>query len=202
MSVDDLRMRPGELACVCGSPEAGDDALNAHDLGRLAAGFGLSALAQALVLSTLPETSRLLAPTLDRLGWPYALLLVGAALATFPAAFLIDAFGRRSAFALGASLGVAGGLLTAFAASRGNFPALCLGAFWLGLAQGFALFYRHIAARGSALATRAGLSAFLFPVRIDKSIPKREIGGRFAVLEIDDRHLIGVFFRQIEPSPD
>ncbi len=157
MSVDDLRMRPGELACVCGSPEGGDDALDAHDLGRLAAGFGLSALAQALVLSTLPEASRLLAPTLDRLGWPYALLLVGAALATFPAAFLIDAFGRRSAFALGASLGVAGGLLTAFAASRGNFSALCLGAFWLGLAQGFALFYRHIAARGSALATRAGL---------------------------------------------
>ncbi len=157
MSVDDLRMRAGELACVCGAQEGGDDALDAHDLGRLAAGFGLSALAQALVLSTLPEASRVLAPTLDRLGWPYALLLVGAALATFPAAFLIDAFGRRSAFALGASLGVAGGLLTTFAASRGNFSALCLGAFWLGLAQGFALFYRHIAARGSALATRAGL---------------------------------------------
>ena len=157
MSVDDLRMRAGELACVCGAQEGGDDALDAHDLGRLAAGFGLSALAQALVLSTLPEASRVLAPTLDRLGWPYALLLVGAALATFPAAFLIDAFGRRSAFALGASLGVAGGLLMAFAASRGNFSALCLGAFWLGLAQGFALFYRHIAARGSALATRAGL---------------------------------------------
>jgi len=157
VSVDDLRMRAGELACVCGAQEGGDDALDAHDLGRLAAGFGLSALAQALVLSTLPEASRVLAPTLDRLGWPYALLLVGAALATFPAAFLIDAFGRRSAFALGASLGVAGGLLTTFAASRGNFSALCLGAFWLGLAQGFALFYRHIAARGSALATRAGL---------------------------------------------
>ncbi len=157
MSVDDLRMRAGELSCLCGPAAAGDDALDAHDLGRLAAGFGLSALAQTLVLSTLPEASRLLAPTLDRLGLPYALLLVGAALATFPAAFLIDAFGRRSAFALGASLGVAGGLLTAFAASRGNFPALCLGAFWLGLAQGFALFYRHIAARGSALATRAGL---------------------------------------------
>jgi len=100
VSVDDLRMRAGELACVCGAQEGGDDALDAHDLGRLAAGFGLSALAQALVLSTLPEASRVLAPTLDRLGWPYALLLVGAALATFPAAFLIDAFGRRSAFAL------------------------------------------------------------------------------------------------------
>ena len=49
---------------------------------------------------------------------------------------------------------------------------------------------------------RPGLSTFLFPVRIDKSVPEREIGGRLAVLEIDDRYLIGVFFRQIEPSPD
>ncbi|MGA8171718.1 MAG: MFS transporter [Methylocystis sp.] len=157
MSVDDLGMRPGELACLCGPGRLSDDSLDAHDLGRLATGFGLSALAQALALSALPEMSSLLAPTLGLLGAPYALLLVGAAIATLPAAFLIDAFGRRSAFALGGSLGVAGGLLAAFAATRGNFPMLCLGAFWLGIAQGFALFYRHIAARGSALATRAGL---------------------------------------------
>ena len=127
---------------------------NADNPWRLAAGFGVAALGQALVLSVLPEASRLLAPTSARLGWPYALMLIGAALATFPAAFLIDAFGRRSAFALGSSLGAAGGLLAAFASSRGNFPALCLGAFWLGLAQGFSLFYRHVAARGLA---RAGL---------------------------------------------
>mgnify|MGYP003344252687 CR=1 FL=1 len=35
--------------------------------------------------------------------------------------------------------------------------ALCVGAFWLGLAQGFALFYRHVAAQGSA---RAALAVF------------------------------------------
>ncbi len=154
---DELPVRPGELSCVCGPAGESEYALDVHDLWRLAAGFGLAVLAQALVLSALPEASSLLAPTPSRLGWPYALLLVGAAVATFPAAFLIDAFGRRSAFALGSSLGVAGGLLAAWGASHGVFGALCLGAFWLGLAQGFSLFYRHIAAGGSALATRGGL---------------------------------------------
>jgi MFS family permease len=154
---DELPMRPGELSCVCGPAGDIEGALDVHDLWRLAAGFGLAVLAQALVLSALPETSSLIAPTPSSLGWPYALLLIGAALASLPAAFLIDAFGRRSAFALGSSLGIAGGLLAAWGASHGNFPALCLGAFWLGLAQGFSLFYRHIAARGSAMATRAGL---------------------------------------------
>jgi hypothetical protein len=159
MSVRDfseLPMRPGELSCVCGPSGAAVDALDVRDLWRLAAGFGLAVLAQALVLSALPETSIHVAP-LGRVGWPYAFLLIGAALASFPAAMLIDSFGRRAAFALGSSLGVAGGLLAAWGASRGIFSALCLGAFWLGVAQGFSLFYRHIAALGSALAARGGL---------------------------------------------
>ncbi len=154
---NELPVRPGALSCICGpSGHGGEDTLDVRDLWRLAAGFGLAVLAQALVLSALPEASAHVASP-GRLGWPYALLLVGAALATFPAAFLIDSFGRRSAFALGSSLGVAGGLLSAWGASRGVFAALCLGAFWLGLAQGFSLFYRHIAACGSALAARGGL---------------------------------------------
>jgi MFS family permease len=156
---DELPMRPGELSCVCGPSVGGEDALEVRDLWRLAAGFGLAVLAQALVLSALPEASSGVAPA-GRIGWPYALLLIGAALASFPAALLIDAFGRRSAFALGASLGVAGGLLSAWGVSHGVFGALCLGAFWLGLAQGFSLFYRHIAARGSSLAARGGLLVF------------------------------------------
>jgi MFS family permease len=160
MSVEefDSRLaRAGELLCVCGAGggERGD--ADRRALATLAGGFGLSVLAQALVLAQLPDASRLLAPSAERIGWPFALLLVGAALASFPAALLIDAFGRRSAFALGASLGAAGGALTAFGVAHGHFPALCLGAFWLGLAQGFGLFYRHVAALGGALPAQGGL---------------------------------------------
>ncbi|MCC3246842.1 MFS transporter [Methylocystis sp. WRRC1] len=155
MSVDQIdedAMRVGRLACAC--PPGADREAVTDNRAILAACFGLAVLAQALTLTVLPEQSRLLAPTAERMGWPFALLLVGAALATFPAAMLVDAFGRRAAFGLGASLGAAGGALCAFSLTRGNFFALCLGAFWLGLAQGFALFYRHIAAQGSA---RGGL---------------------------------------------
>jgi len=155
--IDENVMRVGQLACAC-PPGAERDALT-DNRAILAAGFGLAVLAQALALTVLPEQSRLFAPTIERIGWPFALLLVGAAVATFPAAMLVDAFGRRAAFGLGASLGAAGGALCAFSIARGNFFGLCLGAFWLGLAQGFALFYRHIAAQGSArggLVTLAG----------------------------------------------
>lgn len=148
-------LRLGQIGCAC--PASLERASITDNRGTLAAGFGLAVLAQALVLTVLPEQSRLIAPTPERIGWPFALLLVGAALASFPAAMLVDSFGRRAAFGLGASLGAAGAALGAFALARGNFFGLCVGAFWLGLAQGFALFYRHIAAQGAA---RNGLFVF------------------------------------------
>lgn len=140
-----LMMRPGQLVCAC----PGDQASSGDNRAALALGFGLAVLAQALVLTVLPEQSRLIAPDATRIGWPFALLLVGAAAASFPAALLIDSFGRRAAFALGGSLGAAGAALGVFAIDHFLFGLLCLAAFWLGLAQGFALFYRHVAAQGA-----------------------------------------------------
>ena len=153
--ISDPAFRAGQIACACPT-DAERDAVTDNRL-ILTVAFGLAVLAQALTLTVLPEQGRLLAPTNAGVGLPFALLLIGAAVASFPATLLIDAFGRRAAFGLGASLGAAGGALCAFAAMRNNFFALCLGAFWFGLAQGFALFYRHVAAQGSA---RAALAVF------------------------------------------
>lgn len=116
-------------------------------------------LAQTLVLAALPVSAAALAPKPILAGAPYALTLLGATLATLPASFLIDSFGRRGALALGASLGVAGGALAAFASLHREFALLCVGAFWLGVSNGFALFYRHAAAAGPSGA-RGG--AFVF----------------------------------------
>ncbi|WP_442754535.1 MFS transporter [Methylocystis sp. JAN1] len=166
---DDGAMRMGQIVCAC--PASLPRAQITDNRLTLAVGFSLAVLAQALVLAVLPEQGRLMAPTAERVGWPFALLLVGAALASFPAALLVDGFGRRAAFGLGASLGVAGGALAAFAVARANFFGLCVGAFWLGLAQGFALFYRHIAAQGASrdglivLASGAG-AALLAPLLV------------------------------------
>ena len=89
-------------------------------------------------------------------------MLIGAAVATFPASFLLDAFGRRASFALGASHGVAGGLVLAWALGANAFLPFCLGAFWLGVAQGFGLFYRHEAAMGGGAMGRAMLLGVVF----------------------------------------
>jgi MFS family permease len=167
----DSMARAGRLACFCppGAP-SGAPYLGAADGGdrwspgvaTLAAGFALSVLSQSLALGVLPLAGRLLAPAPHLMAAPYIAMLLGAAAATFPASFLLDAFGRRAALALGASLGTAGGLVMAWALLANLFAPFCLGAFWLGVAQGFSLFYRHEAALGATGSSRARAALIVF----------------------------------------
>ena len=160
VDLDDALARPGQVACVC-DPDAPDSGTaQASLVWRLATAFGLSVLAQALIVATLPIAAAGIAPRASLAGWPFALTLLGAAVASLPASFLLDVFGRRAAFGLGASLGIAGGVVIAWSILERRFPGLCLGAFWLGLAQGFGLFYRHAAAQGAA--SRARSAGFVF----------------------------------------
>jgi len=139
--------RAGQLACLCGEYFGpADRPWKQPGTASLAFGFALAVLAQALVAGVLPLAGQQVAPRPDWAGLPFAAMLLGAVAATVPASHLLDRFGRRAAFALGASLGLAGGLITAFALVERDFVLLCLGAFWLGIAQGFGLFYRHAAA--------------------------------------------------------
>jgi MFS family permease len=150
--------RAGQLDCVCG-PLVEDSTRNRFDGWRLTLGFALAVLAQALTLAALPVAGARLAPHPVLAYLPYALTLLGAAIASFPASLLLYQFGRRAAFGLGATLGTAGGLLSASAIVTQQFGALCLGALWIGIAQGFALFYRHAAASARAGGSRAALTA-------------------------------------------
>ncbi len=149
--------RAGQLDCVCG-PLASDAPRSRYDGSRLTIGFGLAVLAQALTLAALPIAGAKLAAQPVLANLPYAATLLGAALASLPASMLLDQFGRRAAFGLGAGLGSAGGLIAAVAIVRQQFGLLCLGALWIGVAQGFALFYRHAAATAGAGGSRAALT--------------------------------------------
>jgi len=139
--------RPGHLVCACDVAAPADSPAPAADapaLGFAAGVFALTVLTQALTAAVLPLAGVVLAP---RPGWaplPFALTLVGAGVATLPAALLTDLFGRRAALAMGASLGLAGGAIAAWSFVSGQFFGLALGAFWLGVAQGFGFFYRHV----------------------------------------------------------
>jgi len=157
--LDGLRLRAGQLFCACGSDgmPLAFGALPQHaSTLRLASAFGVAIFAQVLIYSALPLASLAIAPSDAAVALPFAALLLGSAVASFPASLLMDLFGRRSAFALGASLGIAGGLLAAFAVSERQFLIFLLGALWLGMAQGFAVFYRH------AASLAGGSGAFVF----------------------------------------
>lgn len=152
--------RAGRLSCFCpaDAPVRGET----RGLMALAGGFAASVLSQTLVLGLLPLAGLLLAPAPSMAVLPLVAMLLGAALATFPASFLLDTFGRRASFALGASHGLAGGCLMAWSLATQNFHPFLLGAFWMGVAQGFSLFYRHEAAVGSSRGERLIAIALVF----------------------------------------
>lgn len=168
--VDSLRLRAGQIFCACdvdGLPLDLDTLPKETSLLRMALAFSSSILAQVLTLSILPIASATFLPVSGSLPWPFMVFLAGAALAGFPASYLLDRLGRRSAFALGASLGLAGGILSAVALSERLYPIFLIGILWLGMAQGFGLFYRHagaMAGRAGGLVFGAGaLGALLAP---------------------------------------
>jgi MFS family permease len=146
MSASSAMPRAGRLDCLCEPIEATDGTTDVGGTALLAVAFALSVLSQVLTLTILPLAGLSLAPSGTWATLPYAAFYAGAALASLPASLLLDAFGRRAAFSLGASLGVAGGLLSAWSLLQWQFTGLVLGAFWLGIASGFSLFYRHAAA--------------------------------------------------------
>lgn len=146
----DGAQRAGRLACFCPPAQPVMGAVEAGALWRMSLGFACAVLAQTLVTGLLPLAGLILAPAPYLMSAPYMAMILGAAVATFPASYLLDAFGRKASFALGASHGLAGGLILAWALAHHYFALLLLGAFWLGIAQGFSLFYRHEAAIGKS----------------------------------------------------
>lgn len=148
-----IAIRAGLLSCICdgfsGLP-ANDNLFRPANVFELAAGFALAVLGQTVASAALPLAGLMLAPREAMTTWPFAALMLGATLASFPAAFLRDAFGRRAGFALGASLGLAGALMLAMGLLHRQFAFTCIGGLWLGMAQGFSFFYRHEAAAASA----------------------------------------------------
>lgn len=76
---------------------------------------------------------------------PIAAMFLGTALTTIPASMLMARWGRRAGFVLGASLGVAGGLIGAWGLWLGSLPLISAGTLLVGSYQAFAQFYRFAA---------------------------------------------------------
>lgn len=77
---------------------------------------------------------------------PVSLMIIGTALATGPAAWMIHSWGRRNGLAFGAAIAIPAALLAAFAAWTGWFWLFCAALAALGAPAAFANQYRFSAA--------------------------------------------------------
>jgi MFS family permease len=88
-------------------------------------------------------------------GLPSAAYLFGSALAAYPAAHLMDRFGRRKGLSLGFVIGITGALTCGFAVLQGSFIGFLLGMLGMGVTRGFTDLGRYAAAEMNPAALRA-----------------------------------------------
>jgi MFS family permease len=103
----------------------------------------LSAMVMSMALGAILGST--LAPDRGLATLPIAVMVIGTAIASLPAAMLMRRHGRRAGFLVGAALGVSGSLLAALALHRGSFALFVAGHLLLGSFQGFANYYRFAA---------------------------------------------------------
>lgn len=120
------------------------------------------AVSQALMLSAIVMSMALaaviggtLSPDRGLATLPIAVMVIGTAIASLPAALLMRRHGRRAGFLIGAVLGVAGSALCVLALQQRSFPLFVAGHLLLGSYQGFANYYRFAAVE-AADAAHAG----------------------------------------------
>jgi MFS family permease len=99
--------------------------------------------------------SAALAPDPSWATAPVSIAVVGMALSTVPAAFLMRITGRRLGLIIGAGVGIVASVLCACAIVQGSFLIFCIGSMLLGTANAFTMQYRFAAAE-SVARERAG----------------------------------------------
>jgi len=112
----------------------------------LAIANGLNGLG-AVVLMTLGGIIGQILSGRDELATlPLAAYSIGSLLMLFPASMVMQHFGRRAGFLIGAELGFVGGMIGVYAIYQQSFALFCASAAFTGFYQAFANFYRFAAA--------------------------------------------------------
>lgn len=112
----------------------------------LAACQALAMTGASLLITTAALIGQMLATDKSLATLPLGLQFVATMLTTIPASLLMKRVGRRVGFTVGALVGASGGTISSFAILSGSFAGFCLGNALIGVAMGFALFYRFAAA--------------------------------------------------------
>lgn len=130
------------------------DTLARRNVGLLVAAQAVGGAAAPVVISVGGLVGRQLAADPALATLPVSLYMLGVALATLPAAWLMRRHGRRPTYLLGAAVGGASGLLAAWAVMQRSFPLFCAGLALAGFYGACVQSYRFAAADAAAPAWR------------------------------------------------
>ena len=122
-----------------------NDALAKQNARTLAVAAMFGGASPAIVISLGGLVGQSLAPDKALATLPVSLLHLGLATGTIPAALLMRRLGRRSAYILGALIGVAAGSVAAHGIASAAFSVFCLGTFLAGWWGSFVQSYRFAA---------------------------------------------------------
>src|SRR5690625_3705100 len=121
-----------------------------HAIGKrnvmvLTAAQALGAASPPIIISLGGLVGQQLASEAALVTLPVSLFNLGLALGTLPAAYVMRAFGRRSGYLLGATIGIAAGLVAALGIFAASFVIFCLGTFTAGFYAAYVQSYRFAA---------------------------------------------------------
>jgi MFS family permease len=101
--------------------------LERRNLGLLVAVQSLGGASPPIIISLGGLVGQMLSSTPSAATLPVSLYQLGLALSTLPAAWLMHRAGRRTAYLLGAVMGMLSGLVAAWGISQSDFMLFCLG---------------------------------------------------------------------------
>ena len=117
-----------------------------RNIALLSASQALAGAGQAILISVAALTAASMAPDQSMATVPVSFMIVGTALATGPAAWLIHTWGRRQGLVFGASVSIPAALTAALAAWMSNFWLFSAALAVFGASAAFAQQYRFAAA--------------------------------------------------------
>lgn len=119
-----------------------EDSLARRNAGVLSMAQALAGANASVVFATGALVGQALGPSAEWATAPTTTFVLGTALTTIPAAYLMRRIGRRAAYQIGAAFGVIAGLLAALAIRDGSFLLFMIATTMCGFYQAFVMGYR------------------------------------------------------------
>ncbi|WP_246583205.1 MFS transporter [Candidatus Vallotia tarda] len=116
------------------------------NVARLTIAQALAGANSTVIYATGAIIGNMLAPSHALATFPVSIFVVGMAVSSLPAGAIVQHWGRRAVFMIGAGCGVLSGLLAAWAIKLNSFCLFCLATFFGGVYAAVVLSFRFAAA--------------------------------------------------------